>query len=103
VAEGECDVDKIVKELLETGSNDEIVILLYLSKHDAVLFSSIQLALTGGRYYASGTWTRSLVHDLVRRGLVRELNVTIRRKRYKLYALTECGMRVAKVLSRVFM
>jgi DNA-binding PadR family transcriptional regulator len=100
VPEG-CDVDKIVSELVSSGSDDEIAVLVFLSKYDAVLLTAIQLALTGGKYYASTEWTRALLRRLIERGLVRELNVTIRRKNYKIYTLTECGMKVAQALSRV--
>jgi hypothetical protein len=97
-----CDAEGIIRELLETGSRDEVVVLLFLSRQDAVLLSAIQRALTGGRYYASGTWTKSLVYSLIKRGLVRELNVTIRGKKYRLYTLTDCGIRVANILGKTF-
>lgn len=96
----ECDVQKIVDELIKSGSEDEIALLIFLSKYDAVLLSAIQLALTGGRYHASGTWTKSLLQSLIGRGLVEELRVTIRRRQYKLYKLTDCGRKVAEVLSK---
>jgi hypothetical protein len=100
----ECDVKRIVEELVGSRRDDEIVVLLFMHAHasEAVLFSAVQLALGGGRYYASAKVTRAVLHSLIEKGLVRELYVTYYKKRIRVYVLTDCGMKVARVLSEIF-
>uniref|UniRef100_A0A7C1GC45 Uncharacterized protein n=1 Tax=Thermofilum adornatum TaxID=1365176 RepID=A0A7C1GC45_9CREN len=49
----ECRVSDIIEGLIKNGRDDEVAVLLYMSKKDAVLFSEISLALGNGVYYAS--------------------------------------------------
>ena len=95
----ECNVEKIVEELLY--SEDEVVVLLYMSKYDAVLLSAVCLALGGGRYYASSRVAKAVLHSLIERGLVRALRIKYRRKTITVYTLTDCGIRVARALAEI--
>jgi hypothetical protein len=97
-----CDAEGIVRELLvEDGGEDEVAVLLFMLNHDAVLLSAVQLALGGGRYYAASRVARAVLQSLKERGLVRQLNITYRRKSITVYTLTDCGLAVARTLAGV--
>ena len=97
-----CDVEGVVRELLvEDGGEDEVAVLLFMLDHDAVLLSAVQLALGGGRYYASSRVARTVLQSLMERGLVRQLNIKYRRRRITVYTLTDCGLRVARTLAGI--
>ncbi|WP_288006874.1 hypothetical protein [Thermofilum sp.] len=98
----ECKVKQIVEELINGEKDDEIVTLIFMSKYDAVLFSQVSLALGKGKYFASSKKTLGVLNTLQERGLVRKISLTYRSKRITAYILTECGLRVAKELARMF-
>jgi hypothetical protein len=98
----ECNVDQIVNDLLKSERDDEIAVLIFMSKFDAVLFSAVCLALGKGKYFASSRKTLAVLQGLMDRGLVRRLTITYRRRKITVYTLTDCGMRVARALSRIF-
>lgn len=98
----ECRVSDIIEGLIKNGKDDEVVVLLYMSKKDAVLFSEISLALGNGAYYASSRKTMAVIDTLVGMGLVRRITVRYYRKEIRAYILTDCGLRVASKLSGLF-
>jgi len=98
----ECRASDIVEGLIRDGRDDEIVVLLYMSRKEAVLFSDISLALGNGKYYASSKKTLSVIDMLMGMELVRKITVHYYRKEIKAYILTECGLRVAGKLSALF-
>jgi DNA-binding PadR family transcriptional regulator len=73
-----------------------------MAKYDAVLLSQVSLALGKGKYFASSKKTLGVLDSLQERGLVRKITLTYRSKRITAYILTECGLRVAKELARMF-
>ena len=97
-----CDVERIVEELVKSGSEDEIVVLIYMSRYDAVPLSAVCLALGGGRYYAASRVAKAVLRSLIEKGLVRQLDIKYRRKIITVYTLTDCGLRVARALAKIF-
>jgi hypothetical protein len=98
----ECNVEEIVEGLLvEDGGEDEVAVLLFMLNHDAVLLSAVQLALGGGRYYASSRVARAVLQSLIARRLVRRLDIRYRRRRITVYTLTDCGLAVARTLAGI--
>lgn len=98
----ECRVSDIVEKLIKNSMDDEVVALLYMSRKDSALFSEISLALGNGAYYASSKKTMAVIDTLVGMGLARKITVHYYRKEIRVYILTECGLRVARSLSRIF-
>ncbi|AKG39066.1 hypothetical protein MA03_07200 [Infirmifilum uzonense] len=85
-------------ELVESGRDPDILVLLFMSFYDYVTLMDIRYALGGGKRFTSSTRALSAINALKQAGLVDELVFRTARRVVRLYRLNECGKRVAEKL-----